>query len=118
MKNMKYVLFLVGLVILNYFILQFLEIYEMQYFVVMHGSLWFVGGILLSGLYFFQHKKDLLGLIITTGLMMKMIIMFGIFVIMHNKLALSQGQTLNFLFVYCAYTVVYILFFVKKLLAK
>lgn len=118
MKYLKYVLFLVGLVILNYFILQFLEIYEMRYFVVLHGSLWFVGGILVSSLFLFQNKKELLGLVITTGLMVKMMLMFGIFVIMHNKLSLSQGQILNFLFVYCAYTLIYILFFVKRLTTK
>ena len=115
---MKYILLLLSLVLLDYFILQFFEIYEMRYFVVLHGSLWFVGGILASSLFFFKNKKELVGLIITSGLMVKMILMFGIFVIMHNKLELSQGQILNFLFAYAAYTLVYILFFVKKLRAK
>lgn len=112
---MIYLLFLIAIIVSDYFALNYLELFELKTFVVLHGSLLIVGGIIWSMIYLFRNKKDYMGLIITAGLLIKMGVMFSIFVVLYNKVGMTQGQILNFLIVYSLYTLTYTLYFVKKL---
>lgn len=111
---MRYIFYLIGIVILDYLTLSYLAEYEMKYFVVLHGGIWVLGGIIWSMMYLFQKKTEYLGLIVTAGLLIKMGIMFALFIVLYNKLGLSQTQILNYLIVYSIYTLVYTLYFIKK----
>ena len=43
---MRYIFYLIGIVILDYLALSYLAEYEMKYFVVLHGGIWVLGGII------------------------------------------------------------------------
>lgn len=115
---MKYIIILLGIVILDFFILDYIDQFELKSFVVLHASLLFLGGVIASSLYFLKDKKEYLGLVVMGGFLIKMGVMFSIFILLYNKVGLTQGQIFNFLVVYALYTIVYTLVFIKNLNPK
>ena len=113
---MRWILFALMVVAINYVMLYDLDAFRSNYFVSLHASLLFLGGIIVSIIHFIRKTKpDFLGIGITAGLLVKMIFMTTLFIYMYKKLNLSNLEMVNFLGMYAIYTVLITFYAISQL---
>lgn len=105
----KFIVITFLIIFVDYIILIGLGAFLFKYYVILHAVMVLINiSILLLYSYLIKYKSDFVGLGVMAGLLFKMLLALGIFVVLYNKLHLNDIQIINFLFVYFCYTIVLI----------
>lgn len=110
MNWIRFFVLVVLMIVLDFFGLKLLDAYNFKYFVVLHVAFFVINtSILFLFDYLKKHQSSYVGVGIMAGLIFKMFLALGIFVVLHLKLQLSNIQAINFMLVYFCYTIIFLI---------